>query len=190
MNDQTSSANEEPGRALPTDWVDEHADALYRFALLRVSDPHVIEDLLQETYLAAYKSQGSFRGEANIRTWLIAILRLKIIDHYRALARDAKKDLAEQERVKQEFRPQALSAWKGDPTRIFESKEFWITFHRCVEKLPATLARAFLMREVDGLDSGEVCQLLGISNSNLAVRVFRARSSMRDCLDIHWFSKD
>lgn len=190
MENQDSISQGGDPTKLPVDWVDEHADALYRFALRRVKDLHVIEDLLQETYLAAYKSQSTFRGDANVRTWLIAILRLKIIDHYRAVARDARKDRAAQENAENAFRSEALSAWKCDPIRTFENEEFWSAFHRCVAKLPATLARAFLMREVDGCAPADICELLEISHSNLAVRIYRARTSMRDCLDLHWFSKD
>ncbi len=185
-----SEKADESGDGLPADWVDDHADALYRFALRKVRDRHVIEDLLQETYLAAYKSKHTFRGDSGVRTWLIAILRLKIIDYYRARARDARREESLKKEAASGFREEALSAWNCAPEDTFENEEFWQAFHGCVEKLPVTLARAFLMREVDGCEVAEVCDLLGISSSNLAVRIYRARVAMRDCLDVHWFAKD
>ncbi|GAB5402495.1 MAG: sigma-70 family RNA polymerase sigma factor [Aureliella sp.] len=175
--------------SLPAHWVDEHADALYRFALRKVSDRHVVEDLLQETYLAAHKAKDSFRGDSCVRTWLIAILRLKIIDHYRVKARDARREESLQ-KATDSFRAEALKAWDCTPDHTVENEEFWQAFHRCVEKLPATLARAFLLREVDGCKPTQVCKLLDISSSNLAVRIYRARVAMRDCLDTNWFTKD
>lgn len=183
----TSSGGRE---TLPPDWVDEHADALYRFALRKISDRHVIEDLLQETYLAAFKSKHLFRGDSSLRTWLIAILRLKIIDHYRAQARLAKTEKPTPPVKESAFRGLRLSAWNCDPKYTLENQEFWSVFQDCVEKLPATLARAFLMRELDGCDSEQVCAQLEITNENLAVRTFRARSAMRDCLDKHWFARE
>lgn len=190
MTDPAAKSDVQSSESLPADWVDEHADALYRFALRRVRDPHVIEDLLQETYLAAYKSQHAFRGESTVRTWLVAILRLKIIDHYRGKSRDARREETLKQQASREFRTEALSAWNCAAQHTFEKEEFWSAFESCVEKLPATLARAFLMREVDGCEVAQVCQLLDISASNLAVRVYRARVAMRDCLDTNWFSQD
>lgn len=188
MTQRSEKADESHSR-LPADWVDDHADALYRFALRKVHDKHIIEDLLQETYLAAYKSQSSFRGDSCLRTWLIAILRLKIIDHYRAAARDARRETLLQQQAS-EFRKEALTRWNCAPADTFENEEFWQVFDGCVEKLPATLAKAFLMREVDGCEVATVCELLNISSSNLAVRIYRARVAMRDCLDVNWFAKD
>ncbi len=171
-------------------WVDDHADALYRFAMTRVNDKHTVEDLLQETYLAALKSSESFRRESSTRTWLIAILRLKIIDYYRRAEKEIATETNTLAAERMPARCERLKAWNCEASQTIENHEFWDVFRACVEQLPATLSRAFSLRELDGLQPTQVCELLQISNKNLAVRVFRARSLLRDCLDKHWFSKD
>ncbi len=171
-------------------WVDDHADALYRFALLRVRDKHTVEDLLQETYLAALGSSRAFRGDSSTRTWLVAILRLKIIDYYR---RTSKEHNPSQTTVPTEFsseRKERLRKWNCEPSRTLENQEFWQVFRNCVDKLPATLTRAFSLRELDGCSPRQVCELLKITQENLAVRIYRARTLLRDCLDKHWFLED
>ena len=69
----------------PLRWVDEHGDCLYRYALVRVRTPEVAEDLVQETLLVAVRSQDKFAGRSSQRSWLVGILKNKIVDHYRKL---------------------------------------------------------------------------------------------------------
>lgn len=185
---EISDAADQP-EALLNAWVDEHADALYRFALLRVRDKHAVEDLLQETFLAALGSSNRFRGDSSTRTWLVAILRLKIIDYYRR----SKKEPSSQQAVEPPDRSRQkkikLRKWNCEASRTLENKEFWQALRNCVDKLPATLTKAFLLRELDGCSPGQVSEMLNITQENLAVRVYRARSLLRDCLDQHWFKE-
>ncbi|XZE51986.1 sigma-70 family RNA polymerase sigma factor [Planctomycetaceae bacterium SH139] len=174
-------------------WVDAHADVMYRFARRRIADEHVIEDILQETFLAALKAGDRFRAEASVRTWLLAILRFKIIDYYRVRARLGRMPVEEDQtlhQLKEAFREQRLLEWNVSPSQTLENEEFWNTLMECLEKLPKTISRAFMLREVDDCSITDVCLLLGISRRNLAIRMFRARSSLRDCLELHWFGKD
>jgi RNA polymerase sigma-70 factor (ECF subfamily) len=188
---ETQSETTDVQAQLLARWVDQHADALYRFALRRVSDRHAIEDLMQETFLVAIRSHGSFRGESNVRTWLIAILRLKIIDHYRKESKIREAESAQAAEVRTtEGRSSRLERWNCAPDNSLECEEFWFVFHACISKLPETLSRAYLLRELDGCSPQEVCQMLNISGKNLAVRMFRARSALRDCLDKNWFSTE
>ena len=71
----------------PERWVDEHGDCLYRYALVRVRVPEVAEDLVQETLLAALRSREKFGGRSSERSWLVGILKNKIVDYYRKLGR-------------------------------------------------------------------------------------------------------
>lgn len=177
--------------SLPEDWVDEHADAMYGFALARVHDRHAAEDLVQEAYLAAYRARNGFRGDSSLRTWLIAILRLKIIDHFRRKSRESAFQPGQAEELGRILtRESRLEAWNCHPENTIENKEFWGVFQACLSKLPDTLSKAFLLREIDGCSTHEICRLLSITSENLAVRMFRARSALRDCLEQHWFSKD
>src|SRR5689334_5348279 len=68
-------------------WLDEHGDALYAYALPRVRNADVAEDLVQETLLAAIKAHKNFAGNSAERTWLTGILKHKLIDHLRKSTR-------------------------------------------------------------------------------------------------------
>ena len=93
MSEARSGATPPPSnesRSLDPDaWVDRHGDALYRYGLMRLGDPEVAAELVQETFLQAYRGRSAYRGQASERTWLVAILRHKLIDHT-AAARAAK----------------------------------------------------------------------------------------------------
>ena len=65
----------------PESWVDQYGDFLHRFTLSRIKDLSIAEDLVQETFLAASKARKNFQGRSSARTWLIAILKHKIVDH-------------------------------------------------------------------------------------------------------------
>lgn len=178
----------------PAQWVEQHGDALFRFALLRVRDPHIAEELVQETFVAALQAQEQFAGRASERTWLIGILKHKIIDHFRRTARERLHDdpefngAAEEDyfdsRGRWRIRP---GHWAFSPDDVLERKEFWRILRTCLEHLPERLRQAFVLREIDGTESREICKLLEISSTNFWVMMHRARSQLRRCLEIHWF---
>ena len=88
-NETDSMTKVESKPVLGSDWVDAHADYLFNFAIGQVRDAHIAEDLVQDTFLAAVKAQNSFGGKSSARTWLVGILRHKICDYFRDLARPA-----------------------------------------------------------------------------------------------------
>ncbi len=179
----------------PSDWVDQHGDALFRFALLRVKDPHLAEDLVQETFFSALKAIDGFQGKSSMRTWLIGILKRKVIDNFRKNVKEiTEADLSMwDESDEREFFDKAghwkqnLKDWKDSPEQLVHNEEFWGTFQQCLSNLPETHRRAFTLREIDGMDGAEVCNILSISSSNLYVMMHRARSRLRKCLDATWF---
>ena len=69
----------------PNTWVDKYSDYLYNYTIVRVNDREIAQDLVQETFFAGLKSIKNFKGEASERTWLISILKRKIIDYYRKI---------------------------------------------------------------------------------------------------------
>lgn len=181
----------EPNPAL---WVDQHGDVLFGYALLRVRDAQVAEELVQEAFLAALKARERFAGQASERTWLVGILRHKITDHFRNASRRgvATSPDGGQEPEKQLFNRRGLwrkkpAKWSADPGELSEQKEFWAVFYRCMEALPQTAADAFSLREVNLQESEQVCEVLGISATNLWTRLHRARTLLRHCLEEHWF---
>jgi RNA polymerase sigma-70 factor (ECF subfamily) len=179
----------------PEVWVDRHGDGLYRYALLRLRSPDLAADVVQETFLEALRVRGSFSGQSSERTWLVGILRHKILDHYRrtgrgqaAVGNGTAEGLADDPAFDRRGRWRlAPASWAGDPARAMETREFWDVFGRCLARLPQGLADAFFLREVDGLGAAEVQDLLGITPANLWARLHRARSLLRRCLELNWF---
>jgi RNA polymerase sigma-70 factor (ECF subfamily) len=184
------AATTDPNRAPDASrWVEEHGDALYRYALLRVSDPDLAGDLVQDTFLSALKAAEGFRGGSTVRTWLVGILKHKIIDHYRrnrveVLASDMPASTEDDDLDHVE---RASDRWSEAPSQLVENREFWAAFTSCLEGLPEAHRRAFSMREFDGLTSEEICKVLGVTPSNLWVMLHRARAKLRRCLEINWF---
>ena len=171
-------------------WVDRHGDGLYRYALLRLGDPDRAADVVQETFLHALRSVESFEGRSSERTWLVGILKHKIIDQMRATTRQsAREPLAS---VRSEFDPSGFwrngpASWAGEPGQLAETREFWETLGSCLAKLPPGLADAFLLRELDGEPSATIQERLAITPANLWARLHRARSLLRQCLETSWF---
>lgn len=179
----------------PSEWVDRHGDVLFCYAIARVGDRHVAEDLVQETFVAALRS-GEYAGKAGEQTWFISILKHKIVDYFRLYSRermDASVPLGE--RQAQLFdengwwrvQPGIWPASREDP---FATYEFWEAFRHCLDGLPQRLRTVFSLREMDDQSTEELCSALQISPGNLAVLLYRARMGLRRCLEIHWFCTD
>ena len=202
MKSQTDPAHEsehgQPGDDAAS-WLDDHGDALYRFARTRVGRREPAEDLVQETLLAALAARGEFRGQAAVRTWLLAILRRKIVDYYRRKMSPAEQDAARSDIAsphssieRHVFRDDGFfrktpARWKSPP-ESFEAGEFREILDRCLGRLPSRFAIVFTLRELDGLPAEEIRNRLGVSAGNLRVRLFRARLLLRECLEKHWFA--
>jgi RNA polymerase sigma-70 factor (ECF subfamily) len=184
----------------PESWVDQYGDFLYRFALSRVKDPSIAEDLVQETFLAALKARKNFQGRSTARTWLIAILKHKIVDHIRKRVREQTSDKVESmfnaaanDPVDTSFNNEGdwrvrPSKWAVDPMKLYEQKEFMDVLYQCLGELPERQAEAFMMREIDGFSTEEICKVLNISATNSWVMLYRARMWLRRCLENNWLN--
>jgi RNA polymerase sigma-70 factor (ECF subfamily) len=172
-------------------WVDAHADALFRYALTRLRRREDAEDAVQETLLAALTAKRAFRGDSSERTWLIGILRHKIVDRIRA---DSRSPVVGDPGQDQDWHPETGSwlrppqGWEGDPGQLSETVDFWERVRACFAGLPDRQAQAFALRVMDDLPADEVCKQLGITPTNLWVMLHRARIRLRDCLERTWFA--
>lgn len=177
------------------DWLNEHGDYLYRFALARLRDIHQAEDVVQETFLAAVKN-NSFAGQSSPRTWLTGILKHKIIDLMRKRNREtpASELMLEQDANMDEFFD-ATGHWAEKfetwdmPESALEQKQFFTVLEGCLDKIPNKLATLFMMRDVHETDNEEICKELNITTTNAWVMLYRARMGIRKCLEINWIDK-
>jgi RNA polymerase sigma-70 factor, ECF subfamily len=185
----------------PERWLDEHGDALFRYAYVRLRDRGVAEDLVQETFLAALRTRGQFSGKSTERTWLIGILKHKLADHWRKRAREVPleapssaqdpDDLLQRlfdESNKDHWRVQP-STW-SDPHTALQDRQFWRVLSDCLAGLPPAQAQAFSLCEIDGLEGTEACKVLAVAPTNLWVMLHRARLRLRQCLELNWFGRN
>jgi len=165
---------------------------MYRYALLRLGDPDSAADAVQEALLAGIRGRGEYRGEAQERTWLIGILRHKVVDAIRKRRRGAVGGLDEQSEPEQ-FRngwfKEEPAVWNVLPQSPAERGELRDLLVSCLESLPDTMRQALCLREIDGLQSAEVCKILDITPTNLWTLVHRAKLRMRDDLSRRWFGE-
>src|SRR5258706_4107518 len=185
----------------PERWVELYGDYLFKYALIRLRDAAKAEDAVQETFLAALKGGKTFAGRSAEKSWLVGILKNKVCDHYRKASRETSctdmefysdeegdgfiADGMFKDGWIHELGPQEWSSRGAS----LDSEVFWKPFHDCSAKLPKNVAAVFNLREVDGLESKEICTMLNISENNLWVMLHRARMALRRCLETNWFAK-
>ena len=193
MNKQQSILNNSVEN--PEKWVDLYGDYLYRYALYRVYEATVAEDLVQETFLAALRSLKNFQYRSSIKTWLTGILKHKIIDHFRKKAKEQPMDDIESninnldnlftKNGQWKIKP---ADWNANPQKRYDQKEFIKILQKCLSELPVRQASAFILREIVGENTKEICKILDISTTNSWVLLHRARMYLRRCLEINWFN--
>ena len=198
----TVSVSEQTVEIDPATWVDQHGDYLFRYAVVRLRDESLAEDCVQEALLSAIQAMASYGGKSTERTWLTGILKHKIIDYFRKHSREVPLDPAETDLS--EFDPlferddefvdhwhDSLSPriWRRSPDEALQESEFFGVLQGCMSKLPERVASVFALREMNGLDTDEICEILSLSSSNFWVMMHRARMALRRCIEINWFMK-
>lgn len=188
-----NQTNSEAANAVATNWVETHGDYLFNFAIGQVRDTSVAEDLVQETFLAALKSQDNFSGRCSERTWLVSILRHKLYDHLRKTCREraVRAEPLPSHEDGEAFDESMLwihqiAAESISPSKRIELAEFREHLERAMGKLPPRIAQVFQLYSIEERPNQEVCEQLNISESNLWVMLHRARKQLREELDGWW----
>jgi RNA polymerase sigma-70 factor (ECF subfamily) len=171
---------------------------LLKFARLQLRDAAWAEDVVSETLLAALAKPQAFAARSQLRTWLVGILKHKIVDVLRARKREVTLDSGADDDSADPLEHMAFKAdghfaerpadW-GNPEQDLSSRQFMAILEACAEKLPAVQGRLFLMREWLELSSEEICKELGLTPTNLYVQLHRARLRLRECLELNWFQQ-
>lgn len=162
--------------------VQEHTRPLYRTALRLGFNNQEAEDLVQDVFMVFLQTLDRFEGRSQLRTWLFGILHHKMRERRRALQREELCDT---------FHPDfetwftAYGHWTRPPDdleRLFASREIEGALQECLSLLPMQQREVFLLREVEGLESKDVCNNLEITVTHLGVLIHRARHGLRECL--------
>jgi RNA polymerase sigma-70 factor (TIGR02943 family) len=182
--------NREAGTRRNAAAIEAQRPSLLQFARLQVRDASTAEDLVHDTLLAALQKADAFSNRSSLRTWLIAILRHKIVDHFRREGReipvdDLEDDVAAMFLVDGHF-SETPTEW-GNPEELLSQEQFFRTLESCVGDLPFMSRQAFLMRDMMGMDTAEIEAELDASPGHVFVLLHRARLRLRACLESRWF---
>jgi len=199
MNNEPSMMSRE--RSGPENWIAQHGDFLFRFAMLKLRDEHLAEDAVQETLLAALQGQQSFAGDSAERTWLVGILKHKVVDLIRKKVReptlvnvDEEMEFGEDEVTDAMFDNTGhwvtpCQDW-GSPDKVLEQKRFWAILNECLKRLPPQLAMLYSLREISGMETEDICKDLNITPTNSWVMLHRARLGLKQCFELTWLGSE
>lgn len=151
---------------------------LLKFAMRRLRDRERAEDAVQEALLAALEGMEGFAGGSSANTWVHGILRHKIVDSMRATGRETPLDAGQH------------GMTLDDPHRELEQRRLFEAVERRLRQMPANTARAFVLRELMGMETDDLCRALAVSASNCWVMLYRARRHLRECPEIRGLAAD
>lgn len=182
--------------------VNQHHSALIRMAMGYVADREVAEEVVQDTWMAVIESLNRFEGRSSLRTWICGILIHKAKDrgvrekrHTTFSAFEPSDD--DNDEAVDPSRFQQSGEWAGHwafppqpwddqtPEKLLASKQAVDCMQRAIEALPATLKEVLILRDVEGVEVKEVCEMLKITETNLYVRLHRARERVRAAVETY-----
>ncbi len=177
----------------PDNWVDNYSDELYRYTVTRVTDSGFAEDIVQETFLSAWRAKVTYKGEASEKNWLYAICKNKIIDHFRKHS----KNIVKPSRAEEDIYFDKVEHWRDETTpnewginygQPIETKEFYSILELCKKKLNNIQQSVFVMKYMEGIEAENICKVLEITPSNYWVIIHRCKLHLRSCLEINWIN--
>lgn len=171
-----------------------------RFAKIQLRDDTLAEDIVQETFATALDKSAQFREDASLKTWVLTILKNKITDYFRRKKYTVSLDEMQEDNAAIDnayngcfdetghwITPLSPGEWQQAPEEHARRRDFFRTLENCMYGLPEDTARIFYLREIMGLEIGEICNQFNISKDNCYVILHRARNGLRNCLQHRWF---
>jgi len=190
--DETSDVNQEEkslvealhrgDRYACDDLVQRYSHHIYNVALRLTGHPSEAEEVLQETFINACRGAEAFEGRSSLTTWLYRIVTNNGLMRLRRREVPAVSLDSPPDEDMAEFWPRQLQDWDWDPESIALSDELHAVMDQAVASLPEQYRAAFVVRDLEGLSTKEAAEVLGISTSNLKVRLHRARLMLREHL--------
>lgn len=184
--------NHSPINDLVKTWVKQYSGELYSWAFYKTSDKELSEDIVQDTFVAAFKGFKEFKGESEVKTWLYGILKNKIADHYRKQQRrstvklDTTSDYFVNGHWKESESPKEWAV--TDEKHLLDDLKFKSVLDGCINKLPGNWSAIIRLKFIDDKESKIVCQELEITPTNYWQIIHRAKLQLRKCLELNWFA--
>lgn len=196
MHDNSEIGNNHKHILQPEQWVESYGDYLYNYTYFRINNKEICEDLIQETFISALKAKDSFRGESAELTWLMAILKRKVIDFFRKQYTVKEKSVSD---YSSPFREDGMfeghwleskvpKEWNMDADSSLNNEEFTRILEYCLSLLPPKWRSVFMLKFMEELNSDEVCKEVGCSSSNFWVIMHRTRLKLRECMESNWLT--
>lgn len=175
----------------PNYWMQRYSDYLFNYTIVRVNNSDIAKDLISETFLAGLKSAANYKGLASERTWLISILKRKIIDHYRKINSNKGKAEVRMTYNNEDSEGDWLEERVSDPfdktaEDKLENEELGLTILNCLDSLDDKQAQIFKLKTIENYDTEAICNKFNITPSNLWVIIHRARKAMAACMEEKW----
>ena len=183
-------------------WVEMYSDKMYSWTFYKTNSKEIAEDLVQDTFLAAFQSISKFEGKSDPKTWLFAILNNKIAEHFRKIYRnpilsenqanpnegesffdtlfDSNGEWQKEERPKE---------WQNTEAHLLDDVAFVKVLEACMDKLPANWNAVIQLKYLEEKKGDLICQELGIAPTNFWQILHRSKLQLRKCLENHWFKK-
>jgi RNA polymerase sigma-70 factor (TIGR02943 family) len=185
-----------PSKASKLRFQDEVASAkgyLLRYARQQLRNDAWADDVVAETMLAALEKPENFHGKSSLNTWLVGILKFKIIDclraHSREIASSGHVGYDDDAQNEEHFYADRAIACDIDsayelpsPETTLQSYEFLAHVDHCLAQMPSNMSRVFYLGEWMGYSTDEICSELNITPSNAWVLLHRARGRLRELL--------
>lgn len=183
-------------------WVDLYSEKMYTWAFYKTSNKEIAEDLVQDTFLGAFKAINKFEGKSEPKTWLFSILNNKIAEHYRKQFRNPTITESQSEantgnslvdtffdandRWEKSHQPKD---WQEEQGNLLDNPEFKTNLQACLGKLPPKWMAAIQLKYLEEKKGKIICQELGINPTNFWQILHRAKLQLRECLELNWFNK-
>lgn len=169
-------------------WVQDYTAELLQWAMRKTGNRTLAEDLVQDTFLVATEKFHTFKNESSPKTWLFAILKFKIADHFRALKHPtlslSSDNFFDNSHWHTDYAPKD---WEADE-HLLDNLQFTQVWQNCIDTLPPNHRICITHRYLQNVSADEICQDLNLSSANYWQIVHRAKIKLRHCLEINWFN--
>ncbi len=172
-------------------WVHLYTADLVNYARYKTGNLELSEDLVQDTFISAFKAFEKFENKSAPKTWLISILRNKITDHYRSQA----KRFANDTKLSNEVFFNETGHWQGnqvpreweEETHLLDNTDFIQTLSGCIEALPDHWKGIITMKYISNESGNFICEELKITPTNYWQIIHRSKLQLRKCIELNWF---
>ncbi len=173
-------------KAACAECIERHSPGVYRVALRLTGNEVEAEDVVQETFISAFKAIDRFEGRSGLATWLYRIAHNAALMRLRRAQPD-QVSVDDEELFGEGLTvPTQMHDWCCLPERDFDSSETRAELERAIRDLPEKLRAVFVMRELEGLSTEETAEALEISIDVVKVRLHRARLQLRERLSAYF----